>query len=101
MNRTFTGAVVLATMLAGMQSVALAEDPLQVSQPVQATQFDLSPARTYGAPSFAVDPEDPLHVFASAVDLRTQRCGLMESTDGGQTWVKLDASPSWTPTRCA
>ncbi len=94
MNRTFTGAVVLATMLGGMQSLALAQDPLQVSQPVQATQFDLSPARTYGAPSFAVDPEDPLHVFASAVDLRTQRCGMMESTDGGQTWVKLDASPS-------
>ena len=94
MNKTLTGSVVLATMLGGMSSVALAETPLQVSKPVQATQFDVSPARTYGAPSFAVDPEDPLHIFGSAVDLRTQRCGTMESTDGGQSWTKLDSSPS-------
>lgn len=94
MNRTFTAVVVSATMLGGLQSVALAEAPLRVSKPVQATKFDLSPARTYGAPSFAIDPEDSLHIFASAVDLRTQRCGTMESTDGGQTWELLDSSPS-------
>ncbi len=94
MNKTFTGSVVLATVLGGMSSAALAETPLQVSKPVQVTQFDISPARTYGAPSFAVDPEDPLHIFGSAVDLRTQRCGTMESVDGGQNWTKLDSSPS-------
>jgi hypothetical protein len=54
----------------------------------------VSPARTYGAPGFAVDPEDPLHVFATAVDLRSQRCGLLRSADSGQTWDALDASPS-------
>lgn len=46
MNKTLTGSVVLATMLGGMSSVALVETPLQVSKPVQATQFDVSPART-------------------------------------------------------
>lgn len=83
----------LALLVAGA-GWAGAADPLRVSTPVNATEFDVSVARTYGAPGFAVDPEDPLHVFATAVDLRTQRCGLLRSTDGGQSWQALDASPS-------
>ena len=81
-------------LLAVSQGWAGAEDPIRVSTPVNATEFDVSPARTYGAPGFAVDPEDPLHVFATAVDLRSQRCGLLRSTDGGESWEALDSSPS-------
>lgn len=89
-------ACLMAALLAMIGTVgwAGAEDPIRVSAPVNATEFDVSPGRTYGAPGFAVDPEDPLHIFATAVDLRTQRCGLLRSADGGQSWEPLDSSPS-------
>ncbi len=73
---------------------AAADEPLRVTQPVRATEFDVSPGRTYGSPGFAVDPEDPTHIVATTAELRTKRCGLMRSTDAGQTWTALDASPS-------
>jgi len=60
----------------------------------KATKDDLDPSRTYGAPTLVVDPADPLTVVAGFADLRTRRCGLRRSTDGGQTWKLLDASPS-------
>lgn len=93
-NRTAITVAVLTAMLAPAQQAGWAQDSTQVTQPVQTTKFDLSPARTYGVPSFVVDPDDPRHVLASAVDLRTQTCGLMESTDAGQTWTDLESSPS-------
>lgn len=86
--------MVLAGTLALTQAASFAQATGEVTRPVQVTKYDLSPARTYGVPSFAVDPEDPLHLIGSAVDLRTQRCGVMESLDGGETWESLESSPS-------
>ena|GEM_PF-996893 len=93
-KRTVAGCVVLAATLAPVQAAAFAQSPVEVTQPVQTTKYDLSPTRTYGVPDFAIDPEDPLHLIGSAVDMRTQRCGVMESFDGGQTWESIESSPS-------
>ncbi len=88
------GALALVVAV-GVQGLAAAEDPLRVTQPVNVTEeIDVSPGRTYGAPGFAVDPEDPQHILATAVDLRSQRCGLLRSSDAGRSWQALDASPS-------
>ncbi|MDQ6727997.1 MAG: hypothetical protein M3066_17825, partial [Actinomycetota bacterium] len=87
--------------LAAVAFVALAQgaagaatNPVGLTQPVQATKADTDPLRTYSGPFMAVDPSNTDHVVASFVDMRTRRCGLMRSTDAGQTWRKLDASPA-------
>lgn len=87
--------------LAGVAFVALAQgvasaatnDPIRLTQPVNATKADQDPLRTYSGPFMAVDPSNSNNIVASFVDMRTRRCGLMRSTDTGQTWKKLDASP--------
>ena len=68
----------------------------RITAPVFATRSDTDPARTYTSPSIAVDPENPNTVVMGYVEARTRRCGLMRSTDAGQTWKRLDASPSTT-----
>lgn len=71
-----------------------ATEPSRLTKPVQATSFDLAPARSYGSPFIAVDPENELNVVAAIGELRRKRCELMRSTDGGTTWVRLEASPA-------
>ncbi len=73
---------------------AHASQPLRVTANVQATKGDVDPARTYSAPYLAVDPSNNLNVVGSFIDFRTGRCGLTRSTDGGQTWKRLDAVPA-------
>jgi hypothetical protein len=88
--------------LAGVAAVALAQgvagaatnNPIRLTQPVQATKADQDPLRTYSGPFMAVDPSNDNHIVASFVDMRTRRCGLMRSTDAGQSWRRLDASPA-------
>lgn len=93
--RKSTAALAVAAALIGLNGAAAgAADPIRVTEPVKATEFDTSPGRTYGAPGFAVDPEDPTNIVATVAELRTKRCGLMRSTDAGQTWTALDGSPS-------
>ncbi|MDQ4068278.1 MAG: glycoside hydrolase [Actinomycetota bacterium] len=72
----------------------MAAGPLRITQPVQATKFDLDPARTYLTPWLAVDPDDNMKVAGAFIESRSKRCGFMRSTDGGTTWTKLDSSPS-------
>jgi len=87
-------ALVAVGMVFVGQGAAGAAGPIRVSSPVQATKFDNAPARQYGTPDIAVDPENQLNIVATLPELPTKRCGLMRSTDGGVTWTKLDASPS-------
>ena len=87
-------ALVAVGMVFVGQGAAGAAGPIRVSSPVQATKFDNAPARQYGTPDIAVDPENQLNIVATLPELPTKRCGLMRSTDGGVTWAKLDASPS-------
>jgi hypothetical protein len=88
---------VLVALAAGalpLFSPAIAAEPLRITQPVQATKFDVDPNRTYTSPSLVVDPEDSRTVFATLFEARSKRCGLMRSTDAGATWVRLDSTPS-------
>ena len=95
-SRTFCRTLIAATALVAVaQSTALGETGSpRVSQPVQATKGDDDPVRTYSGPALAVDPSNPMRVVASFVDLRSRRCGMMRSLDGGLTWKRLDASPA-------
>lgn len=76
------------------QQGALAVEPVRVTRNLQATEEDLNPGRTYSAPYLAVDPSNDLNIVGSFIDFRTARCGLIRSTDGGQTWKRLDALPA-------
>ena len=90
-------------VLVGVAFVAVAQgaafgatknEPIRLTQPVQATKGDEDPLRTYSGPFMAVDPANNNNVVASFADMRTRRCGLLRSTDAGQTWRKLDAFPA-------
>ena len=76
-----------------VQAAAPALAPPALTKPVQATKVDVDPGRLYSSPAMAVDPKNPLHIVGGWADLRTRRCGIVRSLDGGQTWVRPDASP--------
>ena len=88
--------------LAGVALVALGQGvagaatqkPIGLTQPVQATKGDEDPLRTYSGPFLAADPSNSDIIVASFADFRSRRCGLMRSTDGGQSWRKLEAAPA-------
>jgi hypothetical protein len=86
-------AMVAAAALAA-QAPALAQSHLRVTQPVQITNEDLNPSRTYNAPNLLADPSNPNRIVGAYADFRTGRCNLVRSTDAGQTWKLLtDSSP--------
>ena len=58
-----------AVMLAGP---APAANPTGLTKPTQASKADQDPARLYGSPSLAVDPENPMHMVAGWGDLRSR-----------------------------
>ena len=91
--RALAGLAAAATAVLLMQGVAPAAGPPALTKPVQATKVDVDPGRLYSSPSLAVDPKNPLHVIGGWADLRTRRCGIIRSLDGGVTWVRPDASP--------
>jgi hypothetical protein len=69
-----------------------------LTTPVQVTKDDLNPGRTYSSPNLAVDPSNPMVIVGAFAELRTRRCGLIRTADGGQTWTRLDpASNSPSP----
>lgn len=95
--RTTVGAAVLLCGLGAAvlpAGAAAKSAPPVLTKPASATRSDVDPARTYTSPSIAVDPEDPNIVVMGFVEARSRRCGLLRSMDAGQTWTKLDASPS-------
>jgi hypothetical protein len=96
MRRSFwlTAALAGAALAVGLlPAAAPAAGPPTLTKPVQATKIDLDPGRLYSSPAMAVDPKNPLRIVGGWADLRTRRCGLVRSVDGGQTWVRPDASP--------
>jgi hypothetical protein len=76
------------------QGSSLAQAPIGLTKPVQASKGNLDPGRMYSSPTFAVDPDNPLRVMAASADLWSRRCQAMRSLDGGQTWTLLDSSPA-------
>jgi len=88
-----TGAGLLA-LLALSAGGATAAEP-RLTQPVNATNAnDEAPGHSYTSPGVVVDPDDPLKVYAGSVDVRSQRCVLLRSADGGRTWAKSKEAPS-------
>jgi len=73
--------------------VSRAADPFRLTTPVQATKDDPSPGRLYSAPSLLVDPNNQNIIVGGFAEMRNKSCGLIRSTNGGQTWKILEASP--------
>ena len=88
----------LAVLAAGLTLLtaagASASSGPTLTKPTQLTKDDLNPGRTYSSPDFVADPANPLIIVGSYVELRTRRCGLVRTTDGGQTWTRLDPANS-------
>ena len=96
-KRSFGVRAVLAVAACALlaQGPALAQGaPIGLTKPVQATKANLDPGRMYSSPTFAVDPGDSLRVIAAAADLRSRRCHVMRSLDGGQSWTLLETQPA-------
>lgn len=88
-------ATVVGLCLLVAQGASFAQSaPIGLTTPVQATKNDLNPGRLYSPPEFAVDPEDNMRVLAAVADHRSRRCHVLRSTDGGQSWNMLEASPA-------
>ena len=83
-------AALLVTTLAGPGGAASTP---QLTKPVHATKADVNPQRTYGGPYLLVKPDDPNVIVAGFIEFRARKCGLMRSTDGGQSWRILEATP--------
>ena len=75
------------------QGVAPAAEPPTLTRPVQASLADQDPGRMYSSPAFAVDPNNPRRIVAGFADLRTRRCGIYRSVDGGASWTRPDGAP--------
>ncbi|MGI8809443.1 MAG: hypothetical protein ACR2KK_16710 [Acidimicrobiales bacterium] len=88
------GIAVMVLGLALAQGSAFGAEPPRLTRPVQATKEDVDPQRTYSAPYLLVHPDNPEILVAGYLEFRSQRCGLMRSRDGGQTWTFLDADPT-------
>lgn len=94
-RRAAVAGVALVALAQGVAGAAPNKAPLgPPTQPVHVTKGDEDPLRTYSGPFMAVDPSDSNNVVASFADFRSRRCGLMRSTDAGQTWRKLEAAPA-------
>lgn len=97
LKRSTTARVAVAAAACALlaQGAAFAADePIGLTRPVHATKADVDPGRLYSSPSFAIDPKDSMRVVAGFADLRTRRCGLMRSLDGGSSWNLLESSPA-------
>jgi hypothetical protein len=92
----FAGLAALFVAWVGTSPGLAAPDgsPFQVTQPVRITAGDTTPTRTYSSPMIAVDPENEDNVLAAYAEMRTARCGVARSVDGGRTWKRLEATPS-------
>ncbi len=86
-------AILVVGALAAAQPVAAQSAP-EVTRSVRITRDDNTPTRTYSAPAAAVDPEDENNVVLAYAEMRTGRCGVARSTDGGRTWKRLRESPA-------
>lgn len=68
--------------------------PLGVTDPIRMTEDDLRPTRAYQSPSLVISPDDRDVAVAAAVEMSSNTCSTFRSLDRGQTWTRLEASPS-------
>lgn len=81
-------------MLVAQGAAFAADEPLRLTKPVNATKADLSPGRTYAPPGFAVHPDNPKIIVGGFIEFRARQCGVIRSTDGGESWRILDSNPA-------
>ena len=87
-------AVGAAGLMLLAQGAASAAGPPVLTTPVHVTKEDLNPVRTYSAPNLVAHPTNSEIVVGAFADLRTRRCGMVRTVDGGKTWKMLESSPS-------
>jgi len=61
---------------------------------MNATGGDPNPSKVYASPVIAVHPDNPRIMVAVAAEIRSRTCGLLRSSDAGQTWVRPEGSPT-------
>jgi hypothetical protein len=97
MNQKFRRFVVLGAAAGALAMAAMpgagAAGPPQLTKPVHATKGDLNPQRTYSAPYLSVNPDDPDIIVGGFIEFRARKCGLIRSTDAGQSWKILESTP--------
>ncbi len=81
----------LAAAVATASTAASLEQP-RVTRALKATSWDSNPSKVYASPVLAVDPRDERTLVGVAAEVRSRTCGLMRSTDAGQTWVRPEGS---------
>ena len=98
MRKSSVVRLAIGTMAFGMlaQSAAFGQAGAapRLTAPVHVTKDDLNPGRVYSAPFLLADPENPMTIVGSYIEFRTNRCGLIRSTDAGETWQKAQAAPA-------
>jgi hypothetical protein len=80
-------------LLAGGTHLGAAAEAPRITQAVKATAGDQNPGRVYASPVVLADPRDSRTLVAVAAEIRGRTCGLMRSTDAGQTWVRPEGTP--------
>ena len=88
-----TAAMIGGLMAGGAPLGAATADP-RITQAVNATGSDPTPSKVYASPVVVVGPKDSRRLVAVAAEIRSRTCGLVRSTDAGQTWVRPEGSPS-------
>lgn len=89
-------ALVLAATAGGVASGA---EPAPAQGRLSAAAFatngkDEVPGHSYTSPVMVADPDDPRKVYAAAVEVRSEACVLLRSSDAGRTWTRAGASPA-------
>ena len=55
---------------------------------------DEVPGHSYTSPIVVAHPDDPRKLYAAAVEIRTEACVLLRSSDAGRTWTRAAATPA-------
>ena len=87
-------AAIIGGLMAGGAPLGAATAAPRITQGVNATGTDPTPSKVYASPVVVVDPKDSRRLVAAAAEIRSRTCGLVRSTDAGQTWVRPEGSPS-------
>ena len=85
---------IIGGLMAGGAPLHAATAAPRITQAVNATGMDPTPSKVYASPVVAVDPTDSRTLVAVAAEIRSRTCGLVRSTDAGETWVRPEGSPS-------
>ena len=88
-------ATAASTSGAGAGTAEPPSNPGRLSAPAFVTNGkDEVPGHSYTSPIVVADPDDPRRLYAAAVEIRTEACVLLRSSDAGRSWTRAPASPA-------